>query len=59
MVCFYSNFEIIFVCTSRIEVTTVAPFSLTWTMLPSPFNPSMHISFPNQTIFENVLFSFF
>ena len=38
MVRFHSNCQIIFNCTSSIEVTTLAPLSLILTMLPSPFN---------------------
>ena len=37
MMCFHSNFQIIFNCTSSMEVTNLAPYSLIWTMLPSPF----------------------
>ena len=40
MVRFRSNFQIIFNCTSSIEVTALAPLSLIWTMLQSPFNES-------------------
>ena len=37
MVCFHSNFQIIFNSTSSIDVTTLAPYFLIWTMLTSPF----------------------